>query len=237
MMRMLDLALAIVVAATLDANLARRLTDYKAHLAVAEQGAGSLELAYREGLGIAKSLLEVHDHETVLESLDARARALVDADLKGFTVNTEEVVFAAPVPNFFLGLAKKRHDAASIAFFALLKQYKPEGVWPAYIRVQVDYGGCTEFGSMRLTNLYAAQRAYQAKFPKNYLREAKEIADAVENDLTNGTCACGDKASVEKEFTAFLAKFPKEPVSVLVEKRLTEVRAGKTAIRFTCTAG
>lgn len=152
-------------------------------------------------------------------------------------MNREEVVFVEPDVDFFKKLAKKYGKAADIAFFDLLKKYKPQSVWPVYMLQQTDVGGCTKYGTGTLTTLYGKVSKFKKKFKTAYQDDVREMMEELENQFTDWSCACGDANSVMKELKLFLSRFPKSPISPAVKKRLSSLKAGKSSFEFHCIGG
>ena len=157
--------------------------------------------------------------------------------MRGAIVNREEVVFIEPDPDYFTKLAAARGDGADRAFFSALKATYPESVWPLYVEQQTDYGGCTRFGSMTLVETYRTWFAFQRTFRGRYAAGAQKETDAVIEQLTTSTCACGDLASVETELQRFRRQFPTSPARARIDQRLQTLRAGRSEIRTSCVAG
>lgn len=98
--------------------------------------------------------------------------------MKGFVVNRVESVYVEPDPRFFLTLAKRLGDKASVDFFEAFTKSAPEA-HPVYIEEQTDYSGCIRFGTMSLVDSYKQWTDFGKKYPNRYANEvrAKAICD------------------------------------------------------------
>jgi hypothetical protein len=172
-----------------------------------------------------------------LESLSADEYKRLEQQLRGVLLNREEVVFIKPDIQYFAGLAAQYGDEADQLFFAGMKATYPHSVWPIYIEQQTDYSGCTRFGSGTLLEVYRAWAEFQRRFPNRYAAAAKEQADAVLNELTQSTCACGDAARAEQDFEQFLRGFPSSSARARIEQRLEALRGSRSNIRSKCVSG
>jgi hypothetical protein len=212
---------------------------YRSAIRLAESGRSSrgIETAFSALVPMREALMQVRNGQHVLESLPDEEFQRLGRDLPGAIVNREEVVFVEPDPDYFTKLAAARGDGADRAFFSALKATYPESVWPVYVEQQTDYSGCTRFGSMTLVETYRAWFDFQRKFPGRYAAGAKKETDAVVEHLTTSTCACGDSASVEREFQRFLRRFPISSARAKVGQRLQALRARRSDIRASCVAG
>jgi hypothetical protein len=90
---------------------------------------------------------------------------------------------------------------------------------------------------MTLVETYRAWFDFRRKFPGRYAAGARKETDAVVERLTTSTCACGDSASVEREFQRFLRRFPISSARAKVDQRLQALRARRSDIRASCVAG
>jgi len=208
----------------------------------------SLEPIFALGNTAAKAVLKMPSYEpgtvSPLESFDQKTFNLVAQEMKGFVVNREETVFVQPDTNFWVTLAESKGQNADQQFFQLLKKTYPDSVWPAYVRQQTDYSGCTDFGTKGLTHSFVDWSAFQKAFPSAYADAAKHELEAVSQHL-GSTCACGDKASVISELEYFLQKIPKGNMAEKVRTRLDNIRKDKpeviygkpTKMRYKCISG
>lgn len=171
----------------------------------------------------------------VLELLSEEDFQMVVRKMKGFTVNRQEVVFVEPEPDFFIALAKRSRDQASLDFFEAYKTTKPRG-WSIYVEQQTDYSGCIRFGSMSLVDTYKRWSTFSNRYPTRYKKEAAKFIRDVEEDL-DGTCACYDKESVIREFDAFILAFPRSKIATRLRERIDQIHRGQSNIREDCISG
>ena len=184
-----------------------------------------------------EALMRGRNGQNVLESLPDEEFQRLRRELPGARLNREEVVFVEPDPDYFTKLAAAHGDGADRAFFSALKATYPESARPIYLHQQTDYSGCIRFGSMTLIGTYRAWFDFQGRFPARYAAGAKNEADAVIENLTTSTCACGDLASVQNELQRFVQTFPRSAARARVDERLQDLRAGRSDIRPGCQSG
>jgi hypothetical protein len=196
--------------------------------AMKSSGPVSLETVFDEGFSAAKGLT------LILERFDEPTYQKVQRLMIGFFVTRAEVIVAAPNAGFLLKLAREKGTLVDQAFFGVLKETYPDGYWPAYNDRQTDYSGCTIFDGKTLTGIYGAWITFQSSYPGRY-REAtqKELAN-VEEELLNGTCACGGEDGVRKELESFLKVFSSSPLAAKVASRLEAVNSHTSEFRFHC---
>jgi len=188
-----------------------------------------VESVVRKGKTVSEKLEEI-------EALSEADYALLEKKMRGFVVNRDEILFIEPDSKFFARLAETRGTKADMAFFALMPQIKPRNVWAAYIEQQTDVSGCTIYGNGALTGLYGKALQFKRAYPKAYASDInKEIAEIL-SEFTDGTCACGTRAGVEKEFRAFIKTFPKDKNTPAIKKRLANLKGNKD-FRFNCESG
>ena len=231
---------AAAVTAQVPASAQALLTRYRSEIAAVATGVRGerLEAAFQRFQLVKDALMTAPDRQrTVLESLSEEEFSRVQRTIPGALINRDEVVFVRPDPDYFLRLAAARGDAADRAFFAALKATYPQGVWPAFVKQQTDATGCTRFGTMALVAAYRRWSEFQRRFPGRYAGQAREEADAVTEQLTTSTCACGTMEDVGRELQRFLTTFPDAPVRADVGRRLRRVRAGESDIRAGCVSG
>jgi hypothetical protein len=204
-------------------------------------GVRALITSDRDGIlalvSVREALMQVRGGQNVLESLPDEEFQRLGRDLPGAILNRDEVVFVEPDPDYFTKLAAARGDGADRAFFSAFKATYPESVWPLYVEPQTDYGGCTRFGSMTLVETYRTWFDFQRTFRGRYAASAQRETDAVIEQLTTSTCACGDLASVERELQRFRRRFPTSPARAKIDQRLQALRARRSEIRTSCVAG
>jgi hypothetical protein len=212
---------------------------YRSAITSAESGRSSraIETAFSALVSVREALMQVRGGQNVLESLPDEEFQRLGRDLPGAILNRDEVVFVEPDPDYFTKLAAARGDGADRAFFSAFKATYPESVWPLYVEPQTDYGGCTRFGSMTLVETYRTWFDFQRTFRGRYAASAQRETDAVIEQLTTSTCACGDLASVERELQRFRRRFPTSPARAKIDQRLQALRARRSEIRTSCVAG
>jgi hypothetical protein len=212
---------------------------YRSAIRSVESGrsARGIESALSTLTSMREALMQVRNGRTVLESLPDEEFGRLRRELPGAIINREEVVIVEPDPDYFKTLAGARGDEADRAFWSALKATHPESVWPIYVEQQTDYSGCTRFGSLSLVETYRAWFDFQRRFRGRYAAGAKRELDAVTEDLTESTCACGDWASVDQELQRFLRDFPTSSARAKIDQRLQALRAGRSDIRINCRSG
>ena len=212
---------------------------YRSAITSAESGRSSrgIEAAFFALVSMREALMQVRNGQNVLESLPDEEFRRLGRDLRGAILNRDEVVFVEPNPDYFTTLAAARGDGADRAFFSAFKATYPKSVWPLYVEQQTDYGGCTRFGSMTLVETYRTWFDFQRTFRGRYAAGAQKETDAVIEQLTTSTCACGDLASVERELQRFRRRFPTSPARTKIDQRLQALRARRSEIRTSCVAG
>jgi hypothetical protein len=173
----------------------------------------------------------------VLEELSEGDFQKVALKMKGFVVNRQETLNVDPIPSFFLALAKRAGDQASVEFFEAYNKTKPDGGWEVYVEQQTDYSGCIRFGTMSLVDSYVLWDAFSKKYPTRYQGEVKRFVNDIEFDLGSGTCACGDKKSAIAEFENFVRVFPNGKLSARVRERINQISQGMSDIREQCHSG
>jgi hypothetical protein len=168
----------------------------------------------------------------VLERLSEDDFHAVILKMKGFSINRQETVFVDPIPSFFIALSKRAGDQASAEFFEILGKTEH-----SYIRLQTDYSGCYLFGSLGLVHSYQLWDGYSKKYPTRYPNEVMNLKRDVEEDLTEGTCACEGKETALREFNAFIQTFPNAKISARIRERINQIEQGKAGIREYCISG
>ena len=206
---------------------------YKEHIDRIERSTKktSLQELIQEGTTIADKL------RPVIERLSEADYEVVEKNMKGFTVNRDEVIVIEPDTAFFAALAQKHGTDTDNMYFQFRREWMPEGFWPIYINLQTDVGGCTRFGDGYLANLYKKGNALLPKMTGYYAKETTKILKAVSYQLTTGTCACGDQQSVIKELKLFLQLNPKSEITKIVEKRLEDVKQQPSPMQYQCIGG
>jgi hypothetical protein len=219
---------------------ARNAIDaYRMAIQVAQQSpsGGRLEAAF-DAIGPLREALmrSPGGRESTLESLSEQEFAALGRELPGLIVNREEILFVQPDVVFFRRLAA-RGDRADRTFFAALASTYPDSVWPVYLDQQTDYSGCTRFGSGTLVSSYVTWAAVRRQYPKRYEEASAGHLGDIVKELTESTCACGDRASVEQELTEFRRRVGASDVRTRVEARRAAVRRDRADFRFSCKSG
>jgi hypothetical protein len=194
-----------------------------------QKSRASVESVVRKGKAVGEKLDEI-------EALSVADYALLEKKMRGFDVNREEILFINPDAKFFARLAKTRGTKADAAFFALMRQIRPDNVWAAYVEQQTDVTGCGIYGNGALTRLYGKALQFKKTYPKAYVADINEEIREILEELTEGTCACGTRAGVEKEFRAFIKAFPNDKNTPAIKKRLANLKKIKD-FRFNCQSG
>ncbi len=156
--------------------------------------------------------------------------------MRGFRIFRDEFVGASPIPAFFLGLAKSRGSEADVSYFTLADASKNEWGDARYVKRRSDFGGCTRYGSLILVDLYRRWTRYSDRFPGRYEREVAKFLEEIRRELGSARCACDGPDSVLKELRAFVAAYPNSEVAPAVEKRIEDIGAARSLIRFQCGA-
>jgi len=198
---------------------------------------GHLETAFSAIGPLRQALFARREgRDSTLEGLSAQEFTTLRRELVGLIVNRDEVVFVEPDVVFFRRLAA-RGDRADRAFFAALSFTFPRSVWPVYLEQQTDYSGCTRFGSGTLVSTYVRWAAVRQQYPKRYEEASTGRLDEIVKALTESTCACGDRGSVEQELNQFRQRAVLSDVRSRVEARLAAVRSDRANFRFGCISG
>jgi hypothetical protein len=172
-----------------------------------------------------------------MEELSDPEYAALRSRLRGILLNRDEVLFARPDLRFFVELGERKGSPEDRLFFHLYRMTYPESFAPAYSRQQTDYGGCTDYGSGKLTRLYGEWQKYGTRHPKRYESVVQDETNRIVGELVQGTCACGNERSVESEFRYFLRRHPGSPIVPKVRARLDQLKHGTAKIRFNCISG
>jgi hypothetical protein len=212
---------------------------YRAAIQAAQRNPsrGQLEAAFNAIGPLRRALMPGRNgSHSLLESLSGQEFIALRRELVGLVVNREEVVFVEPDVVFFRSLAA-RGDRADRAFFAALSSTYPQSLWPVYLEQQTDHSGCTRYGSGTLVSTYLAWAEVRRQYPTRYAEASGSHLDEILKELTESTCACSDRASVERELTEFRRRANASDVRSRVDARLADVLSGRANIRFTCTSG
>jgi hypothetical protein len=199
---------------------------------------GQVEPVFHLGLAAAKKLQQQISERDMAPASDPKSKMPVDTKLEGFSVSTEEVLYAVPEPAYFLELARKKGTPVDIAFFENLQRtFAHHPAWPVFIEQQTDYSGCTLYHSPDLIAVYRGWSEFAAKYPKAYKEEVAKELQRIHTAMTGDGCACEKPEGVTAGFEAFLQAFPKAPIADKVKARLEALRAGKGDFRFECHSG
>jgi len=212
---------------------------YRVAIQAAQQdpARGRLEAALAAIAPVRDALLRERDgNRSRLESMTEQEFATLGRGLPGLLLRRDEALFVEPDVAFFGSLAA-RGDAADRAFFAALRSNFPRSAWPVYVEQQTDVTGCTRFGSGTLVSTYLAWAAVRRQYPKRYEDASSEHLNDVFTELTESTCACADRASVERELTEFSRRVDDSAARTRAAARLDAVRTGTVGMRFTCRSG
>jgi hypothetical protein len=212
----------------------RAAADYRVAVLVAESGKpNAIERAFDAVSTVRDTLLQ----GSVLQSLSDEAFAQLVSQLRGVIINRREMQSVMPDLAYYVRLADTRGDTGDKAFFAALKATYPNSVWPVYLQRQTDTGGCARFGTLSLVESYRVWSQFKERFPTRYEVAATDEIEAIFELLTDGTCACGTTADVERELVEFNKRFPSSPVQSEVDARIRDIRSGQAGIRASCRAG
>jgi hypothetical protein len=216
--------------AALSPDAQRAVSAYRTAVIAAEAGGkGTLEQAFTALATVRDILLQ---DGTLAKLSDADYTRLVSL-LRGAIINRRGTEFVQPDVNFYAQLASAKGDAADKAFFSTLKGTYPESLWPIYVQAQ-NGTSCTRFGSLSLVNGYATWLQVQQSHADRYTIPVEDEIDAVLLELSDGSCACGTLADVEKELTAFNTRFPQASIRPDLEGRLADIRKGTSGIEASC---
>lgn len=144
-----------------------------------------------------------------------------------------ETVYASPVDDSFLVLARKRGTPYDTAYFA----YLVSGVWGWKTPV-TDYSACDEFGSPNLlTSLTKAERA-RADTASPYHKWFPDPAKDVRASMDYGLCACGKASATLHDFETNLSQAPiPATLRPLLDSLHAILRAPRPKDRFECSPG
>lgn len=187
--------------------------------------------------GRALTMAPAAGQEAPIESLSEAEFQALERQLEGMVVNREEILVAAPDPNFFFALAKDRGRAADVRFFEAYRQTQPDGVWAAYLEPVTDYSACTRYGALTLVTLYGEWERYQKDFPQSYVEPARRFRNEIAGALAQPGCACGSVDTIARELRAFLRAYPNAAIAPAVRARLASIEAGTSTERPSCRPG
>ena len=171
-----------------------------------------------------------------MENLSDADYARLEKKMKGYTVNRNEIVFVEPDLKFFDSLVKTHGTPADIAYFALKLQIRPENIWAVYNQQQTDVTGCVLYGKGFLTKIYGKALQFKKTYPKDYAEDVDKEIEDITSEFRDGTCACGNRATVEQEYNLFIKTFPNDKITPTVKKKLLNLKKNKE-FRFNCQSG
>lgn len=231
MIAVITIAFSALTAYAQDKSILKLADEYAAALKnyQAQKSRLSIEGVISRGTAVSGRLDEI-------ESLSDADYALLEKKMKGYLVNRQEILFIEPDLKFFINLSKTRGTKADIAFFDLMRQIRPDSVWAAYTEQQTDVTGCTRYGSGLLTGLYGKALQFKQNYPKSYTGDINEEIEGILSPFLEGTCACGNRAGVLKEFRLFIKTYPKDKNTRAIKKRLENLEKDKD-FRFNCQSG
>jgi len=194
-----------------------------------QKSQASVENVLHKGKAVNKKIEDI-------ESLSAANYALLEKKMKGFVINREEVLFIEPDLKFYAQLLKTHGTKADAAFINLMRQIRDGNVWAKYIEMQTDVTGCIIYGNGVLTTLYGKTLQFKKIYPKVYMTDVNEEIEKILEEFLEGTCACGSRKSVLKEFQLFIKTFPNDKNTPRIKKRLANIAKNKE-FRFNCQSG
>jgi hypothetical protein len=174
--------------------------------------------------------------QAVLPSLSESEYGELHRRLKGFILTRGSIVYARPSATFFKTLARRKGLKADVAFFAAYAETEPDqnAIFPAYVRQQDGIAGCTIFSGPLMTGLYRKWLTFRTGYPDAYATEAQGELDSLDAELLSGICACEGREQVAAGLDGFVKALPDVPIAPKVRKRVEEIRAGTSHIRFEC---
>jgi len=233
------LMMSVVRGAEMPGEVQRAIDAYRDALVAAQQRSndGAIERAFAALTSVHDTLLQATGGQTALEALSPADFDRLTAAMTGAVIGRDEVLVVDVDTEYFLKLAASRGSSVDRTFFAARRATYPNSIWPIYVEQQTDYSGCTRFGTGTLVSEYRRWTRFAAGFPRRYTAAVRREVERVSNELTQSTCACGTRSSVEQEFRQFLGVFPRAPISAMVRARLRAVRTGRSDIRPQCISG
>lgn len=194
-----------------------------------QKGRSSAEKVFDKGEAVAVKIRE-------MEALNDEDYLRLQKKMRGYDINREEILFIEADAVFFKALSKKHGTRADVMFFDLIKRVKPDNVWAAYVEQQTDVTSCTRYGKGLLTGLYGSLLKYRKTFPSAYKVSINDELTEIVDHFSDSGCACGNKASVVKEFRMFIKAYPSDRHTPSIRKNL-EVFRKAGDFRFNCQSG
>jgi hypothetical protein len=108
---------------------------------------------------------------------------------------------------------------------------------PKYIEMQTDYTGCTLFGGGKLVRSYRRWLEFRDHYPAPYRRFVAKALSAIEEEMDQGACACGEGDRMAEELSECARSFPKSVAAEPAAVRARAIRTGTSSIRFKCETG
>jgi len=198
---------------------------------------GSVESTFSEALALRTALLRPIDGGTYLESVGQDQFDDLSGLLRGMILNREEIVLAEPDPAFYLDLAHRFGGNADVEFFQNYSATLPDGVWRSYLEQQTDVTACTDFASGQLVERYGGWLLFRSSYPGRYSETVGSEIEAIEREMTEGSCACGTQEEFVRELAKFAERFPVSPATPKIRERIQEIRQGRATVRFHCAPG
>ncbi|MGH8506686.1 MAG: hypothetical protein ACRETM_12095 [Stenotrophobium sp.] len=197
----------------------------------------ALQPLFERALAVQDALMEIlpGSDRAYLETLsDADYRAL-RGRLRGLAMSREGAVYAQPDPDVLLELANAHGLPQDQQFFELYRQYWSKNLFPSYMTPRADnINGCVNYGDGSLTELYESWSSYARRYPQDYTRTVQQNIKDIEDTVALGTCACGNAASVAREESRFIKRFPDSPVTADARRRLREIRTHALKLPIAC---
>lgn len=233
----LAVLLVAVAAAASDPDLPDEVRAYGEALARLRAGAGAtVEDVFGAGARAAQALLnpDPPGGATLLETLDLAGVQAASARMPGFVVQRDEVIRAAPDPEFFLALAGVYGGEADRRFFAAYRRTFARPGQRAWVKQLTVHEGCTRYGRLTLVEVYREWSELRRLHPDRYAGQVTTFLHEIEAELLLGTCACSSRADVVSELRAFVRSFPEATVTGAVRTRLSRLERGAGDIREAC---
>lgn len=197
----------------------------------------SVEMTFSRALALHAALLRSTDGGAYLESVGEHQFETLSETVRGMILNREEIVLAEPDPAFFLDLAHRFGGNADVEFFQNYSATLPDGIWRSYLEQQTDVTACTDFGRGQLVERYGGWVSFRSSYPGRYTESVRSEIEAIEQELTQGTCTCGTQEEYVSELEKFAERFPLSPATPKIRERIEELRQERATVRFHCASG
>lgn len=182
-----------------------------------------LEPLFNAAQASTDALMRLDEDQAWIETLPEADYVALTRALRGMRVSRGTEVYAQPDPAFLLALSEKHGTAADRAFFALYRQSWDDDGVPTYLKLTNRLAPCVRFDEGVIPALYSAWREFALSHPGAYAAYARQWITDLEEVVELGTCACGDRDTVEHELSGFLTRFPESPVRGGVLARLQQL--------------